>query len=102
MALAQALRLMPVGALHVRFPKQLDAALGKPPRTCKEHRGGSKLVPLMVSKNGRLAMAGFGVLPKLVMVGVGGGALATTLMVRPLETGHSPCCGRQNVPAAQY
>jgi hypothetical protein len=37
MALAQALRSMPVGALLVRFPKQLDAALGKLPRTCKEH-----------------------------------------------------------------
>lgn len=32
MALAQALRSMPVGALLVRFPKQLDATLGKPPR----------------------------------------------------------------------
>jgi hypothetical protein len=32
MALAQALRSMPVGALLVRFPKQLDAMLGKPPR----------------------------------------------------------------------
>ena len=27
------------GALLVRFPKQLDAALGKPPRTSKEHLG---------------------------------------------------------------
>jgi len=35
--LAQALRSMPVGALLVRFPKQLDAALDKPPRTGKEH-----------------------------------------------------------------
>ena len=96
MALAQALRSMPVGALHVRFPKQLDGALGKPPRTSKEPSAlaGSKLVPLMVSVNGWLAMAGFGVVPTLVMVGVGGGALATTLMVRRLETGYSPCCGR--------
>ena len=62
MALAQALRSMPVGALLVRFPKQLDAALGKPPRTCKgtSALAGSKLVPLMVSVNGWLAMAGFG------------------------------------------
>ena len=52
------------------------------------------MVPLMVSVNGWLAMAGFGVVPTLVMVGVGGGALATTLMVRRLETGYSPCCGR--------
>jgi hypothetical protein len=71
MALAQALRSMPVGALHVRFPKQLDGALGKPPRTSKEPSAlaGSKLVPLMVSVNGWLAMAGFGVVSTLVMVG---------------------------------
>ena len=83
------------GALLVRFPKQLDAALGKP-RTYKEHLGtcGVEVVPRMVSVNGWLAMAGFGVVPTLVMVRVGGGALATTQMVRPLETGHSPCCGR--------
>ena len=84
------------GALLVRFPKQLDAAPGKSPGPLKSTSAlaGSKLVPLMVSVNGWLAMAGFGVVPTLVMVGVGGGALATTLMVRPLETGHSPCCGR--------
>ena len=52
------------------------------------------MVPIMVSVNGCLAMAGFGVVPTLVMVGVDGEALATTLMVRPLKSGHSPRCGR--------
>ena len=94
MALAQAL---PVGALLVRFPKQLDAALGKLPRTCKEHPKehlgtcGVEVDPANGEHEWLAGDAGFGEVLTLVMVGVGGGALATTLMVRPLETGHSPC-----------
>jgi len=59
------------GALLVRFPKQLDAAPGKSPGPLKSTSAlaGSKLVPLMVSVNGWLAVAGFGVVPTLVMVG---------------------------------
>ena len=47
------------------------------------------MVPLMVSVNGWLAMAGVGWYRRS---GVGGGELET-IIVRPLETGHSPCCG---------
>jgi hypothetical protein len=79
------------GALLVRFPKQLDAAPGKSPGPLKSTSAlaGSKLVPLMVSVNGWLAMAGVGWYRRS---GVGGGELET-IIVRPLETGHSPCCG---------
>ena len=71
MALAQVLRSMPVGALLVRFPKELDAALGKPPRTSKE-RLGTCGVEVGPANGEREWLAGVGrirVVPTLVMVG---------------------------------
>lgn len=71
MALAQVLRSIPVGALLVRFPKQLDAALGKPPRTSKE-RLGTCGVEVGPANGEREWLAGGGrirVVPTLVMVG---------------------------------
>ena len=87
---------MPVGALLLRFPKQLDAALGKPPRTSKEHLGtcGVEVGP---AYGAREWLAGDGRIrggTDAVMVGVGGGALATT---QSETVGDRPLAGLRTV-----
>ena len=59
------------GALLVRFPKQLDAGLGKPPRTSKERLGtcGVEVGPANVEREWLAGDGQIRVVPTLVMVG---------------------------------